>query len=412
MARPILAALLALAPNFADAQVAPEPGASTQPAQPAERQSPVPAAPQQPQGLFGGDALLGDAGGVRTGLAAYGLKLGLIETDELLGNVSGGVRTGLVYEGLTTASLDLDLSRIGGTARVSALQLHGRGLSFNDVGNLQAVSSIEGTRATRLFELWYQQSFRGGKVDLKLGQQSADLEFATSAYAGLFVNSSFGWPALFAVDLPAGGPAFPLAALGARLRVKPTEPLTLMLAVFNGSPSGFGDGDPQGRQHNPSGTEFRLGDGAFVIGEVQYATQIAGATAPTSWAPGTTRTPSPTSSTPSPPAPMPPSRRLAPGGAIGASTPSPTSSSGASPAPAMAGWPPSSAWPGRWATATRSSSSSMRASPTRACSAATTTRSAWPSAASASAARPARVTRRWPPSSRTTRSAAARPCSS
>jgi len=257
------------------AQIAPP--ATTTPAAPAEQQNPVPAptgAASPETGLLERDSLLGTLGGVRTGLAAYGLKLGLSETSEVLGNATGGVRTGVVYEGLTTASLDLDLPRLNGLARVSALQIHGRGLSTNNIGNLQTVSSLEATRSTRLFELWYQQSFLEGKVDLRLGQQSADLEFDVSSYAGLFINSNYGWSTLFTVNLPSGGAAYPLATPAARLGVK-ADPLTFLLAVYNGSPSGNGSGDPQGVR-NPSGTRFGVGDGVFVIAEAQYAADIAG----------------------------------------------------------------------------------------------------------------------------------------
>lgn len=271
---------LLLAATFASAAQSQTTGDIPQgPASPAVRQSPVPTAePTEdtvPAGILDRDTLLGTLGGVRTGLAAYGIKLGLSETSEVLGNVSGGRRTGLAYEGLTTASVDLDLPRLGGTARVSAFQIHGRGLSGNNVDNLMTLSSIEATRATRLFELWYQQSFLDGRLDVRLGQQSADLEFATSTYAGLFLNSNFGWPSIFAVDLPSGGPAFPLAALGARLRAKPTDALTVLLGVYDGSPSGLGIGDPQGRR-NPSSTRFGLDDGLFAMGEIQYATDLYG----------------------------------------------------------------------------------------------------------------------------------------
>jgi porin len=250
-------------------------------AAPAERETPVPGQtgtgtsqpPGEPGGLWERSTLLGDLGGVRTRLEKYGVSLGLTETSEVLGNATGGRARGVVYEGVTEASLGLDLGKAiglaGGTLNVSAFQIHGRGLSTNYVDNLNVVSSIEADRATRLFELWYQQVFLGGRMDVKVGQQSADLEFAISQYAGLFVNASFGWPTLAAVDLPAGGPSYPLAALGARLRARPVEPLTVLLGVFNGSPAGIGTGDPQRR--NPSGTSFRLGDGVFAIGEVQYA---------------------------------------------------------------------------------------------------------------------------------------------
>lgn len=243
-----------------------------------DTQSPVASNPEtssgaSPGGLFERDKLLGPLGGVRPTLEAHGVTLNLNETSEVLGNVSGGRATGLVYEGVTNISADIDGEKAfgvpGGTIRISALQIHGRGLSTNYVDNLNVVSSAEATRATRLFELWYQQKFFGGKADIRVGQQSADLEFGLSAYGGLFVNGSFGWPTSFAVSLPAGGPAYPLASLGARLRLQPTADTTVLLAVFNGNPARPGSGDPQIR--NAHGTSFRLNDGVFAIGEVQYA---------------------------------------------------------------------------------------------------------------------------------------------
>jgi porin len=165
--------------------------------------------------------------------------------------------------------LDKAIGLPGGSFNVSALQIHGRGLSANNIDNLNVVSNIEADRSTRLFELWYQQSFLGGKVDVKVGQQSADLEFMTTLYGGLFINSTFGWPTLPAIDLPSGGPAYPLGTPGVRLRVQPTDALTALLGVFNGSPAGLGSGDPQLR--DPSGTNFNLNSGVFVIGEVQQA---------------------------------------------------------------------------------------------------------------------------------------------
>jgi porin len=226
-----------------------------------------------PAGLWERANLFGDMGGVRTFLGRYGVSLGLTETSEVLGNPTGGRAQGATYEELTEASLGVDLGKAigldGGIFNVSALQIHGRGLSTNNIDNLNVVSSIEADRSTRLFELWYQQSFLGGKVDLKVGQQGADFEFMVTQYGGMFINSSFGWPTLAAVDLPSGGPAYPLATPGARLRVQPTDAVAALLGVFNGNPAGNGTGDPQRR--NASGTNFNLDSGVFVISEVQYS---------------------------------------------------------------------------------------------------------------------------------------------
>jgi porin len=71
-------------------------------------------------------------------------------------------------------------------------------------------------------------------------------------------------------DLPGGGPAYPLSALGVRFKARPIDPVTLLVGVFNGSPvkNGVG-GDPQ--LANNSGTSFPLNGGALVIAELQYS---------------------------------------------------------------------------------------------------------------------------------------------
>ncbi len=231
-----------------------------------------PAAPE-PKGFWDRDTLLGDAGGVRSSLGQYGISLGLSDTEEVLGNVSGGFARRAAYTGLTQVSLGIDLDKAvgleGGIFNVSAFQIRGRGLSADTLGTVNAASSIEADRSTRLFELWYQQSFLNGKADIKVGQQQADLEFMISQYAGLFINANFGWPSLPSVDLPSGGPAYPMAAPGIRLRAEPSDTVTALFGIFNGSAGGLGLGDAQ--QADISGTRFDLDSGVFAIGEVQYA---------------------------------------------------------------------------------------------------------------------------------------------
>lgn len=245
---------------------------------PGQTNAATPTQAAAPASLWDRSNLLGSIGGLRTILDRYGISLGLSETSEVLGNPTGGRAQGVVYEGLTQISLGVDLERAigvqGGILNVSALQIHGRGLSTNDLDNLNTASGLEADRSTRLFEFWYQQAFLGGKVDVKIGQLSADEEFLISQYGGLFINAFFGWPGLPTVDLPSGGAAYPLATPAIRLRVQPTAALTGLLAVFNGSPAGIGIGDPQIR--DASGTNFNLNSGVFVIGEVQYARSQGG----------------------------------------------------------------------------------------------------------------------------------------
>jgi porin len=226
-----------------------------------------------PVSAGGGDTLLGNLGDVRSTLDTYGISLGLQSTDEVFGNPNGGRAQGAAFDGQSALGLGIDLDKAidlkGGIFNVSAFQNYGHGISASKIDNLSLVSNVEATRSARLFELWYQQSLFGGAVDARLGQLAADEEFIITRYGAWFINAAFGWPTLPTVDLPAGGPSLPLATPGIRLRVKPAEPLTLLLAAFNGNPAGPGLGNPQLR--DASGTLFRLGDGVFTIAEAQWA---------------------------------------------------------------------------------------------------------------------------------------------
>jgi len=224
--------------------------------------------------------MLGDMWGLRTALSQYGISFALQETSEVLGNVTGGARRGAAYDGLTQMLLQLDTKRAfgwyGGTFNVSALQIHGRNLSADNLLTLQTASGIEADRSTRLWELWYQQKFlEEDRLDIKIGQQSLDQEFMVSQNANYFLNTMFGWAMVPSADLPGGGPAYPLSALGVRLRARPVNPLTFLVGVFNGSPSPSNAGDPQ--MANPSGTSFPLNGGVLVIAEMQYSYPALGA---------------------------------------------------------------------------------------------------------------------------------------
>ena len=107
--------------------------------------------------------MLGDLFGVRTWLSQYGISLAVQETSEVLGNVSGGIHKGADYDGLTQMILQFNTDRAfgwhGGLFNASALQIHGRNLSADNLATIQTASGIEADRATRLWELWYDQKF-------------------------------------------------------------------------------------------------------------------------------------------------------------------------------------------------------------------------------------------------------------
>jgi porin len=223
------------------------------------------------------DALTGDWS-VRKQMADEGVTLGLCDIAETLSNPVGGIYQDTIYDGLVTASLELDLNKLfkwpdawpDTTFHVDGYQISGRGLSEKAVGNLLIVSGIEAQPSTRLHDLWLQEQFLNNEASLRVGQIGFDDEFYISQYSAVFVNSTFGCPDMLSTDWPGGGPCYPFAVPGVRLRLAPTTAWTISTAVFNGNPVPPGPGDPQVR--NASGTNFLIGEGGTLfVEEVDYS---------------------------------------------------------------------------------------------------------------------------------------------
>ncbi len=208
--------------------------------------------------------LTGDWNDYRSWLRDKGVIFTITQTSDWLGNVSGGVRTGTAYDGVFQLQGDFDMDRLtgwtGGKIHISGYAIQGEGLSKRNLGNLLTVTSVEADSGVRLGEYYIAQSLMKDSVTLKIGQILADQNFAISNTAGLFVNSTFGFPGLFAVDLPEGGPAYPFAAPGGQVIVKPDDAWTLQAAVFNGRPT-----------TDANGFGISLGDGVLAIAEASYA---------------------------------------------------------------------------------------------------------------------------------------------
>ena len=257
-------------------QAAAQTAASAPPAPPSPASGDQAGEPGQWTGWLKRDTLLGDAWGIRTKLGNYGINIGLTDANEVFGNVTGGMRKGWVGEGLTMLTVGLDTDKAfgweGGKFNISAMNIRGRSLSQWYIGNLQTNSGIAATPTTRLWEIWFQQSFFNDKFDIRLGQQSIDQEFMTSEGSAYFLNTMMGWPMFPSANLYAGGPAYPLSSLGVRLRAKPGGGFTILGGVFQDNPPGGPfDDDGQLRGSTRWGGNFNLRTGALVIGEVQYA---------------------------------------------------------------------------------------------------------------------------------------------
>jgi porin len=138
-------------------------------------------------------------------------------------------------------------------------------------GALYTASSIDTDRGSRLYDLYLDQDIPGGLASLRIGQAGADEEFMVSKVATPFLNGSFGYPGLPTLDQPSGGPDYPLTTPMARLKLTPADQWTILLAAFNGDPTGngFSPADPALRDR--SGTSFRTSDGVLGYVEAQYA---------------------------------------------------------------------------------------------------------------------------------------------
>ena len=200
------------------------------------------------------------------------ISFGVQEQAEVWTNQTGGRQRGVTANGLLTLSLNADLGALAGLdgwrLYGSVFQIHGRGISQDLVGNLQTISNIEATRSTKLYNIWVAKHFFDGRLDLRIGQEGANDEMMISQQAQLFLNSSFGYPALLAADLPSGGPNYPIAAPMARWVYKFGEAVSWSGAIFDGDPAGPGPGDPQLRDRY--GMAFRLRDAPLIFNELWF----------------------------------------------------------------------------------------------------------------------------------------------
>jgi porin len=213
----------------------------------------------------------------RKSLEARGFTFGIAYVGDTIGNATGGTRRGIIHQGRFDFEADLDLEKLTGwnglRAHANVFAIYGHGLTHTNILNLATVSEIEAQPETRLYEAWLEQTLWGGKLMIKAGQQAADVEFFDSQTDDLFINGTFGWPAIKATNLPAGGPSPPIAVPGLRVKAAPTDEITVFAAIFNGNPAAPGPGDPQLRDKH--GLAFRVNDAPWLIGQVRYDYALA-----------------------------------------------------------------------------------------------------------------------------------------
>ncbi|MBX9710699.1 MAG: carbohydrate porin [Xanthobacteraceae bacterium] len=216
-------------------------------------------------------------------LADWGVAFSATYIAETFGNPTGGVRRGTIFTGRLDFGTDVDLEKItgwtGAKFHANMYQINGQGLSRDYVGNLMLVSGVEALPATRLYEMWIEQSLFAGKLLVKVGQQASDVEFFDSKYDDLFTNSALGWPGITGINLLSGGPSPPLAVPGVRVKAQITDNITAYAAIFDG------DAAPPDSPLDPqiadaTGLLFRVRDPAWMIGQIKYGFNIGPAQLP------------------------------------------------------------------------------------------------------------------------------------
>ena len=229
-----------------------------------------------PASIWEQDTLTGDWGGARTNLKEKaGIEIGLTYIGELLAVLSGGVNRRASYEGRFALDVDTDLGTLigwkGASTHFTVFNIHNGGFNAADnVGSIADPSNIDALATTRLFTAWFQYGDpEKDRVSIRLGQLAGDDEFITGATAGGLINGTFGWAGILAANMTNGGPAYPLATPGARVKFNATEQLAVQAAVFSGDPAGRDCMDnPQ--VCNRHGTTFSFSGGALWMGELHF----------------------------------------------------------------------------------------------------------------------------------------------
>jgi porin len=236
---------------------------------------PVKASSKPVPSIWEQDTLTGDWSGARTALKNQGIDITLNYIGETLAVLSGGINRAVSYEGRAEFSVDADLDKLigwtGGTAHVTVFNIHSsRNNVVANVGSLADPSNIDALSTTRLYTAWFEQNF-ADRFSVRAGQLGADDEFIASPTAGGLINGTFGWAGVLAANMTSGGPAYPLATPGARVKAMTTENLSVLAAVFSGDPAGKPCG-LSAQECNETGTTFSTTGGTLWMGEVQYVT--------------------------------------------------------------------------------------------------------------------------------------------
>lgn len=208
--------------------------------------------------------------GLRPAFEARGVTFAFTYLSDAMRTLGREGRQGASYMGRAEGIVEADLEKLAGWSgarfHAGGFLIHGVGLSHHFVRNLSTVSDLEAAASLRLNDIWIEQKI-GERASLRVGRLAADSEFFFyGPSVSLPVGGAFGWTPLTSLNLPNGGPAYPFAWPGARLRYEASAALAFQIGVFDGDAVGPGLRDPDVRDR--AGVRARFA-APLAIGEAQ-----------------------------------------------------------------------------------------------------------------------------------------------
>ncbi len=192
--------------------------------------------------------LFGNWGGVRTNLGKLGIDIIPDVISEFAGNVSGGVKQGATFANQLGLELDVDWAKAAGIPGLSthAIVVSRSGSSDSQLFGdtllpVQEIYGAGGDVAVHLVSFYAQETLFDRALDIAVGRMNVENDFASSPlYCNFMNNALCGDPkALPAGDI--GHSAYPDAAWGFRVRVRPAPSIYVQTGVYEVNQGLYGD---------------------------------------------------------------------------------------------------------------------------------------------------------------------------
>jgi porin len=204
-------------------------------------------------------------------LSDGGLQVALTYTADILGNATGGMNRKVRYFHNIGLDFLLDLHKLasipGAHFHFAVSQRTGKSLSDEDIGNVFNVAEVCCGPQTQVVTAAWEQELFDNRLGIRAGHLSMGDDFATSSLYWQYVTSGInGNPGSLVFNVPFT--EYPDATIGARIRGKPIEHLSLQLGVYNDD---LEEDSSHGRNF-----AVNFADGLMILAEATYHDKLGG----------------------------------------------------------------------------------------------------------------------------------------